>query len=647
MRVLGAAAAVVLLAGVAGSAQQAPPSSGSAVVAGQVIDDGTGRPIGGVTVTLSRVGSAPPRAGAAAPVTRQAGAITNADGRFVFRMVPAGRFTLATQLNGYAAGGSGQPRIAAPVMPFDVADGERRTDHQIRMWRLASVSGIVRDDLGEPLVGVSVWALRRTAVGDRTGLTFTGGTVEATDERGYYRLSFLAPGTYAIAVRSSIQSNPASTVTSVLQARAQAAPGGPPMAGIRRESRESGAINIERAGLEVDGWQASVSIGSPQPLAGPDDTVLLHPTTFYPGVTDAGAATLVTLSTGDDRGALDFIVPLVRGTRVSGTLHGPEGPAAHHGLRLVPETVDAKAPMISTPVAYATTDASGRFVLLGVAPGAYRLMAYRTPLTGATAEMFERMSGERVPPPTGPAPPSLSAEMPLSVGDAPMDGIALTLAPSAIVAGRVEFSGNGPSPAAAEMARTALTLSALAGDTTAAQTRVTETGTFAFSGVAPGRYLLSATAPPGWSLTSARVGGVELVGRAITIAREDLSDAVLTFTDRAMTVSGSVRADAATGTTGASVVAMPADLDAWISGGMAPSLVRIVSVDAAGAFTLTLAVPGDYLVVAVPPEIEPRNMLWTVNVDPDIARRLVPLATKVAVALGDTRSVTLTLRSVR
>ena len=127
--VVTAAVLIGLAAGVSAYSQQPSPqpAAGTAVLAGQVIDDTTKRPLGGVVVTLSLV-SPPARAGGPATNVRRASAVGNAEGRFVFRDVPAGKFTVTSSLAGYAAGAVGQKRPGGPSRPLDVADTFGRPD---------------------------------------------------------------------------------------------------------------------------------------------------------------------------------------------------------------------------------------------------------------------------------------------------------------------------------------------------------------------------------------------------------------------------------------------------------------------------------------------------------------------------------------
>src|SRR5262245_57278034 len=127
MTLHGRSAAVgigIALAAAATFAQQAPPrpapAAGTGLILGQVVDADTGRGIPSVLVVI--VTTAAPQAPVgeltearppAVPAPTAAGArrtLTAADGRFVFRDLPKGRFTIAASAPAYGAGVYGQLR---------------------------------------------------------------------------------------------------------------------------------------------------------------------------------------------------------------------------------------------------------------------------------------------------------------------------------------------------------------------------------------------------------------------------------------------------------------------------------------------------------------------------------------------------------
>jgi hypothetical protein len=644
--VVAAVALIGLAAGVSGYSQQPPAqpaAAGTAVLAGQVIDDTTRRPLGGVVVTLSLV-TPPGRAGGPPTNVRRASAVSNTEGRFVFRDVPAGTFTVTSSLAGYASGAVGQMRPAGPSRPFDVAVGARVTDLVVRMWRLSTIFGVARDDLGEPLVGVWINVLRHSMTSGRPELTFSGG--EATDEQGRFRVSGLSPGTYAVAVLSSTATNPVATVRNALHARAAAGLNGRPGMGISREGWESGAIQIERSGVEVDGWQASVGSGDPQPLPGPDGTLLLHPQTYFPGVTDVTAAALIPLMPGVDRHGVDFSVPLVPGVRVSGVVLGPNGPAARNAVRLLPHSGDGTSllPTILAPTG--TADDQGRFVLLGVPAGSYVIDAYRAPIDATRARLLSSMTGEKFEPPANP-PPAVHARVPVTVGTSHVDGITVTMEPRASVSGRIVFSGDAQPPAGDQAKLIAVALWNVQ-SSARVDGRMTPEGTFDIRDVPPGRYhLLGESLAPLWRVAGAHANGVNLTTDVLTITNANVPDIVVTFTDKTMALAGNVVDDSGRAASDGSVVLMPVNVKAWIAAGMAVQRTKVVQIAADGSFKMTIDLPGDYVIVAAPPDIHPQTTISPITVDADFAMAYAPLGTRVTIALGDTRTQSLTIRRAR
>jgi len=631
---LAVVAAALVLGGLpqaSGASAQAPAQvPGTGIVAGQAIDATTGRPVGGAVITLTQVAAAGQPAIPAAQARRGV-AVANTDGRFVFRDVPAGSFALTATMNNYAPGATGRRRPGGPSTTFSLADGDRITNATVTLWRLSTISGTLLDDRGEPAVGVSVWALRRVLLPDGIAWSLTGGTVQSTDDRGHFRLAGLAPGTYTVSVRSTTQTNSVAGVAAWRAAMSnQGVVGANPFRGRPREAMESGAINIERSGFEIDGWQVKTSIGGSQPLPGPNGTVLVHQSTYYGNASTPNDAQVLTLAAGEDRTGIDLTLPLVAGQRVSGTLYGPTGPAGGHGLRLAPD--------VDYPIGYTTTDPQGRFVFLGIPPGTYTVRAHRVPVD---PEMLMRMTGERPPADAGPPAPSLFADIPITVGAAPINNLALTLEPGARIAGRVVFEGTATPPTPEQLGRIALSVRPTGLSSELNQARIDPSGTFQTPGYAAGRYLLDITPPgPGWTLASMRTRGIDVAGQALTLEREDITDLVITFTDKVITLTGTVTPDDATTPPEATIVVMPADVNAWIASGMSPRLVVTTTTSATGAYQMTIPLTGDYLVVAVPPDVTP-------EVDPEFVARFAAGAVRVSFSAGETKTQPLTIRRPR
>ncbi|HUF48498.1 MAG TPA: carboxypeptidase-like regulatory domain-containing protein [Vicinamibacterales bacterium] len=623
-------------------AQTATAQGGTAVVAGQVIDATTGRPVGGAVVTLALGAPADASATGQQPLapaqSRRGVAVANSDGRFVFRDVPAGTFSITATRPGFAAGASGRRRPGGPGRPFTIGNGARLTNTTISIWPLAAIGGTVRDDRGDAAVGVAVWALRRAVVNGRLALTFAG-SVESTDERGRYRLANLMPGSYAVQIRTHTQTAAVSTVDAWRAAVTSGTTG--PMMG---QMSQTGGLRLTTAGLVVDDWQVSVSSGMTQPIPGPDGSLLIHPTLYHPSTTDPGAAAILTLEAGDERLGIDLTLPLVAGMRISGVLEGPEGPAPGHGLRLYPLGPDRLD--VDQAAAYGTTDRAGRFALLGVPPGRYLLRAYRVPMRTPVARPVPSAAGalpgttvEVLPPSAG---PSLYAELPVAVGTSHVDDLVVQLQAGARLSGHLVFDGTTARPPAERLQQVSLTVYPMAGSSPANDARVDTEGRFTTAGYAPGRYTLFTGRAPGpeWTLASVRVAGVDVAGRTFTIGTSDINDVVVTFTDTVMTLSGTVRAADGGTETDATIVAFPADAREWIEAGMPRGRLATASTSSNGTYQIRLPLPGDYHVVAVPLDASP-------EVDPDFVARFAPQAVRVSFARGETKTQPLTIGRAR
>ena len=155
-------------------------------ISGRVVSE-DGQPLAYVRVVLiSRKGGEGERSAAA----------TGTDGRFRFRNVEAGAYSIETYLPSYYSesdlaydsGGRDYYRI-----------GDTAT---IRMFKGGVITGKVTTTGGEPVIGARVSAVR-VRDGDGRPVVDTlqyGGSFSTTDDRGVYRIYGLKPGSYLVAV---------------------------------------------------------------------------------------------------------------------------------------------------------------------------------------------------------------------------------------------------------------------------------------------------------------------------------------------------------------------------------------------------------------------------------------------------------------
>jgi hypothetical protein len=238
----------------------------------------------------------------------------------------------------------------------------------------------------------------------------------------------------------------------------------------------------------------------------------------------------------------------------------------------------------------------------------------------------------------------LFAETPIIVGTSHVDNVALTLRPGTKIAGRVVFEGAAARPPAAAVQKVTVTVRALFGTVPGStDARVDAEGRFSFAGFPPGRYVLSAATPPGpeWSIASFHIGSVDAAGQAFMLGETDVTGAVLTFTDKVATVSGTVTdASARTDIAGSTVVIFPADHEEWIQTGMSPRRTASSPVSAGGTFSTRIALPGDYFAVAIPAQIAP-------DIDSEFIKRLRSSVLRVSLRPGETKTISLALAGIK
>ncbi len=328
--------------------------------------------------------------------------------------------------------------------------------------------------------------------------------------------------------------------------------------------------------------------------------------------------------------------------RLDGRITGP--PDALGGLVIRLTQADESAGVDPFPMT-AETGPDGRFEFAHVAPGAYRLRAWRFPPQSnaftASGDFFRTITfygpraGVELTPP--PADPTWIVDEPVVVEPGRPATIDATLRPGGRVSGRVRFDGASP-PASDRFTTIPIDVRPADGRDLGQlpQTRVEKDGTFRTAGLPPGDYVIfvhpSAAGIADWTMTSMRVGGRETIGAALSI-QGDVSDVVVTLVDRVTTIAGTVggvqaRADRTR------VIVFPqyrAERSQYL---IVPDLRRVKQafVGADGRFTTTV-LPGDYYVAAVDGEMPDAWMT------PEWLEPLVADAAAVSVALGDTRQV--------
>jgi len=333
---------------VAGSAEPvvlrlAPPQR----VVGRVVD-ADGAAIEGVTVSIRKGRGRTNR-----PQEGRRG-LTDAEGRFVVRNVPAGEITARFDHDGY--------RVA--TMTSSVAAGAEEKDlGTVELDRGPTISGTVVDAAGEPLEGVTVWALAQDRPRDPTEGRWNANT--STDAEGGFALFGLLDGSYRVNVRLRGYFGPTTEATSgtsglrVVMKRAIALTGrvlgaGRPVANafVRAELLRAGSDRGQYVGSARTDEDGTFEVsGLP-----PDTPVRV-------AVSHAGFRNLVVEGVVASAGPRDFA--LEAGLRVAGVVVDEEGePVVGVSVRLVVEGTRGR---------WTRTDDEGRFEMGGLDAGTAKL----------------------------------------------------------------------------------------------------------------------------------------------------------------------------------------------------------------------------------------------------------------------------------
>jgi uncharacterized protein (DUF2141 family) len=248
-------------------------------------------------------------------------------------------------------------------------------------------------------------------------------------------------------------------------------------------------------------------------------------------------------------------------------------------------------------------------------------------------------------PPTGVAAMALYAAVPVTVNSAEVAGVAVTLVPGATLTGRVEFQGTAPPPdlRAGQGLNISLTPTDRSGGglvPSGANNRVTESGTFSTRGYPPGRYAVSINGGVGqaWMLQSIAVGGRDVLDSGFELRDADLTDVVVTYSDKIGQMSGTVHASSGTAAAAATVVVVPsAYRPGLIASGQSPRRARSIQAQKSGAYTLNAIGAGDYVVAAFNDEDagDLQDAAFIANV--------LRSGTHVSIAEGEKKSLDLTV----
>jgi hypothetical protein len=241
---------------------------------------------------------------------------SEANGHFVIDNLEPGTYTLMAQKPGYPDQIYGARSTLYGGTSLTVAAGQHLKDIEFKLIPQGVITGRVVDEDGEPVgEGIYVSAMRRSRSG-----RVNSSAGETTNDLGEFRIPNLDAGRYLVSA------NP--------------------------QMRWSGEIRRDTKGDEPP-------VDTPAP-------------TYYPGVTDAAAATAVDVQPGRQVSGIDIILRKARAYRVEGTLAGLTAAYPARSLQVILFARDRKDGGLG-PMGHGIVDPDGKFTVVNVIPGAYTL----------------------------------------------------------------------------------------------------------------------------------------------------------------------------------------------------------------------------------------------------------------------------------
>jgi hypothetical protein len=494
-------------------------------------------------------------------------------------------------------------------------------DLVVRMWKYGVITGTVSDEAGEPAVGLTVRLIARVRPGARpstfTGFVAiarpyapTGGPVQ-TDDRGVYRFSDVPAGDYFVIAGMP----PISASAGALDDALRVGRGGNDLAGLVGATGMTAARALEmRTPLRIG--DAVVALGSTSTMPpAVNGRPQIYPPTFHPAAQTLSQATVVTLSTGEERAGVDIHLQPSPVVRVSGLVVGEN--AGLVTLRLAPAGSEGLTGDFVAPAS--VTDASGNFLFAAVPPGRYTLRG--------------SVRGQQ------------SVNVPVAVGADDVDGLVVTAMPPLKLTVSLQFDGNTPPPPSlngrGQLPMPGFVLDpADAGDAIGSMELATvdTDRRYVVTGYSPGRYRVRVTdSPSGWMFKAALLNGIDVSETPFEFTK-DVSDLTLVFTDRWTGISGQAQGQ---GSDGAAVVVFPADAARWSGDGYAPRRFKAARANARGEFGVSSLPAGDYYVAAI---AEEQADDWR---NPATLDALARAATRVAIADGEHSRIAVRMTEVR
>ena len=516
-------------------------------------------------------------------------ALTDAQGRYEFRDLPAGRFNVSASKSGFVTMNYGQSRPFEPGRPIELADAQKMDKADMALPRGSVLAGRVVDEFGEAVAEADVTAMRMQFTNGKRRLV-PAGRNGTTNDLGQFRIYGLPPGEYYV---SATLRNMSSMVMDLLGGGA----GGP-----TGSNQNSG-----------------------------------YAATYYPGTPTPGEAQRISLAVGQELASVDIQLQPVRLAKITGTAVGSDGkPMTGAMVMLMPTMKDA---MQFMPGGTSRTDKDGNFTLNSVTPGEYSLqvqsMGAMIQAAGANMAFTFRTSDGSTATPS--ATEREFATATVNVAGEDITGMVVVGTRGAKASGTISY-GAGAKPDGTSGIR----VSAAPIDVDASPmpmfggSNVKDTGAFEVEGLVGQRIFRVANLPKGWILKEVRLKGEDVTDKGVEFkAGEDVTDLEIELTNQTTSITGGVTDDKGGVSKDFTVVVFAEDKDKWTM-----PLTRWTASsrpDQEGRFKFSNLPPGAYYAIAVEYVAQGE---WS---DPEWLARASKKATRFTLDAGGTKTLDLKL----
>jgi hypothetical protein len=485
---------------------------------------------------------------------------TDAQGRFEYTQLEARRYRLTASADGLVQMEYGQKKPGEGGLAIQVKTGED-FNADMALPHAGAIEGVLFDEFGEGAPGVFVQVARRQFVAGRHRLMPIGRQQhsQTTDDRGRYRVSGLEPGEYHVAALSGAYVN-------------------------------EGAV------------------GGFAP-------------TYYPGTSEAGAATPVTVSYGDVGATATFALVPARTFSVAGRMIDADGNLVNGRGTVWLATPDSLKRM-DFHLARGLT-MNGAFVLRNVPQGRYTLQGFGPPDAGYKGPM------------------NLSA-MPfgwtsLTVGDVDVEDVVLRVTNGTTLRGKIVLDDSAAAPPPARLVRVStipveFDSAPVGGGPSPSETR--EDLTFEVLKQSGLRLIRVNVSSPNWALKKITRNEMDITDTPVDFRTRDVEGVEVVLTPKVSRVSGTVSDDK--GPVGDyTVVIFASDPTKWTDRSRFVVTVRPTQ---QGQFDLRGLPPEEYLAIALP------VVNGTEWMDPEFLQQLRPQALSFILGEGEARTLDLKLK---